>query len=95
MIHLVTNWMGDDAWLWKISASVRKFNYHGDTTTITGVVSEVDPEASTATIALAGVNQRGETNCDARMVVLLPPSGGGHAEIPSFNIDQVPEAKAP
>ena len=30
MVHLVTNWMGDDAWIWKISASVRKFNYLGD-----------------------------------------------------------------
>ena len=95
MIHLVTNWMGDDAWLWKISASVRKFNYHGDTTTITGVVREVDAVAGTATIDLTGVNQRRETTCDARMVVLLPVAGGGHATIPSFELDQVPEAKAP
>jgi acyl dehydratase len=95
MVHLVTNWMGDDAWLWKISASVRRFNYHGDTTTITGIVREVDPEASTATIDLTGVNQRGETNCDARMVVLLPPADGTHARVPSFDLEQVPEAKAP
>jgi acyl dehydratase len=95
MIHLVTNWMGDDAWIWKISASVRKFNYHGDAHVISGVVREVDRDAGTATIDLTGVNQRGETTCDARMVVLLPPGGGGHASIPPFDPTQVPEATAP
>ena len=95
MIHLVTNWMGDDAWLWKLSASVRKFNYLGDAHFISGVVRDVDEEASTATIDVTGVNQRGETTCDARMVVILPPAGGGHAVIPEFEPGQVQEATVP
>ena len=95
MVHLVTNWMGDDAWIWKISASVRKFNYHGDVTYVSGVVRDVDHDAGSVTIDLSGENQRGEITCDARMVVLLPAAGGGHAVIPAFELDQVPEAKAP
>ena len=95
MIHLVTNWMGDDAWLWKISASVRKFNYHGDAHFLSGVVREVDADPSTATIDIEGVNQRGETTCDARMVVILPPAGGGPAQIPDYDPTQVPEAVIP
>jgi acyl dehydratase len=95
MIHLVTNWMGDDAWLWTISARVRKFNYHGDATYVSGVVREVDREAGSATIDLTGVNQRGVTTCDARMVVLLPRAGGGPARIPDYEPGQVPAAEAP
>ena len=95
MVHLVTNWMGDDAWVWKVSASVRKFNYLGDAHVVSGVVREVDRSAGTVTVDVTGENQRGQVTCDARIVVLLPPAGGGHAEIPAFDPDQVPEASAP
>ncbi len=95
LVHLVTNWMGDDAWVWKVSASVRKFNYLGDAHFVSGIVREVDQDASSVTIDVSGVNQRGETTCDARVVVLLPPSDGGHALIPSYEPEQAPEASVP
>jgi hypothetical protein len=95
MVHLVTDWMGDDAWIWKLSASVRKFNYLGDAHVVTGSISEVDSEAGTVTISVSGENQRGEVTCDARIVVLLPPSSGEHAVIPDYDPSQVPEASAP
>lgn len=95
MVHLVTDWMGDDAWVWKVSASVRKFNYLGDAHFVTGTVSDVDVGAGTATIEVTGVNQRGEATCDARIVVLLAPPGGGTPEIPPFALEQVPDASAP
>jgi acyl dehydratase len=95
MVHLVTNWMGDDAWIWKVSSSVRKFNYLGDTHFVSGIVSEVDASDNTVTIDAWGENQRGERTCDARIVVILPPAGGGAAVIPAYDPDQVPEATAP
>jgi len=95
MVHLVTNWMGDDAWIWKLSASVRKFNYLGDAHQMSGVVREVDRAANTATIDVAGVNQRGQVTCDARVVVILPSARGGPATIPDYDPGQVPEASAP
>jgi acyl dehydratase len=95
MAHLVTNWMGDDAWIWKMSVSVRKFNYHGDSHFISGVVREIDRDANTVTIDTQGANQRGQATCDARIVVILPPASGGHAVIPDYDLDQVPEASAP
>ena len=95
MVHLITNWMGDDASIWKVSASVRKFNYLGDAHLVSGVVREVDRTAGTVTVDVTGENQRGEVTCDARVVVLLPPAGGGPAVIPAFDPDQVPEAAAP
>jgi acyl dehydratase len=95
MVHLVTNWMGDDAWIWKVSASVRKFNYLGDWHVVSGVVREVDRAAGTVTIDTRGVNQRGDSTCDGRIVVILPPAGGGHAVIPEYDPDDVPEASVP
>ena len=53
MVHLVTNWMGDDAWVWKVTATVRKFNYLGDTHLISGVVREVDRATNTVGIPVS------------------------------------------
>ena len=36
LIHLCTDWMGDDAWLWKLDCEFRKFNYVGDTQWLAG-----------------------------------------------------------
>ena len=38
MIHGCTDWMGDDAWLWKFRVEFRKFNYVGDAQKITGTI---------------------------------------------------------
>ena len=38
LVHLVTSWMGDDAWLWKLSCQSRAFNFMGDTTICTGKI---------------------------------------------------------
>ena len=39
LIHLCTDWMGDDAWLWKLDCQFRKFNYVGDTHWMRGRVT--------------------------------------------------------
>ena len=39
LIHLCTDWMGDDAWLWKLECEFRKFNYVGDTQWLGGKVT--------------------------------------------------------
>jgi acyl dehydratase len=95
LAHVVTNWMGDGAWLWKLSTAVRKFNHIGDTHFVMGVVHQVDTAARRVTIDLTAVNQRGEATCDGRAVVILPPAGGGLAVLPEFDSDEVPEASAP
>ena len=79
MVHLVTDWMGDDAWIWKLSASVRKFNYIGDMHLISVAVRDIDTNAGTVTIDVQGENQRGEITCDAQIIVILPSTDGGHA----------------
>ena len=39
LIHLCTDWMGDDAWLWKLDCEFRRFNYVGDTQWLSGTVT--------------------------------------------------------
>ncbi len=95
MSHLITNWMGDDAWIWNISASIRKFNYLGDMHMVSGVVREIDRSLNTVTIDATCTNQRGQITSDARIVVILPGPDGGPAVIPDFAPEQIPEAKAP
>jgi acyl dehydratase len=95
MAHLVTNWMGDDAWIWKASASVRKFNYLGDTHLVSGVVREINRAASTVTIDTTCVNQRGEITADGRIVVILPADGADLAALPEYEPADIPEASAP
>ena len=85
LVHLVTNWMGDGAWVWKLSTAVRKFNYIADVHFVSGVVIEVDPARNLVTIDLTAVNQRGETTCDGRAVVILPRPGASSAELPEFD----------
>ena len=74
LAHLVTDWMGDDAWLWKLRCEHRKFNYTGDTTWLRGEV--VDKRRTDlgheVELAIRCENQRGEITTPATAVVLLP-----------------------
>jgi hypothetical protein len=95
LVHLVTNWMGDDAWLWKLSSSVRRFNYQGDAHVVSGTVSAVNVDANTVTIDAQGVNQRGETTFTGTAVVILPRAGEARAAIPAYRPGDEPEATGP
>lgn len=74
LTHLLTDWMGDDAWLWKLSIQHRGFNYMGDTTWLKGEVvdkRQVDGR-NEVEISLRCENQRGAVTSPATAVVLLP-----------------------
>jgi hypothetical protein len=84
LCHLVTDWMGDDAWLWKLSCQHRRFNFIGDTTWLKGKVAdkresefgcEVDLEISCE-------NQRGVVTSPGRATVLLPSRRRGPVVLP-------------
>jgi acyl dehydratase len=95
MVHLITNWMGDNAWLWKLSASIRKFNYMGDAHFLTGVVTALDETTSSATIEITGTNQRGDVTCLGSAVVILPTDPHRRVDLPSFDPIDIPVAEAP
>ena len=63
LIHLCTDWMGDDAWLWKLECEFRGFNYVGDMHWLTGTVTRkylADGDRPAVDLELAATNQRGD-----------------------------------
>ena len=85
LIHLITNWMGDDAWLWKLSCQSRAFNFMGDTTICKGRVIDKrkDGEHYLVDIEMTSTNQRGENTAPGTATVILPSRVGGPVVLPA------------
>lgn len=77
LTHLITDWMGDDGWLWKLRCEHRKFNYIGDVTWVRGEVVDKRQEQGRNEVHLKVwcENQRGEITTPGTAVVLLPSPG--------------------
>jgi hypothetical protein len=85
LIHLCTDWMGDDGWLWRLDCEFRRFNYVGDTQWLRGTVVRkyVDDGGRHAVdLDLSAVNQRGEVTTPGHATVLLPSRAGGPVQLP-------------
>ncbi|MBK5123944.1 MaoC family dehydratase N-terminal domain-containing protein [Burkholderia sp. R-69980] len=79
----ISDWAGDDGWVYKQYDEIRKFNYIGDTQFITGEVVGKREEAGLKLIdvKVKMTNQRGEETvlCDASIAL---PSGDGQVVLP-------------
>ena len=88
LAHLVTDWMGDDAWLWKLDCQHRRFNFIGDTSWLSGEVvdkQQVETEAGIRNevhLAIRVTNQRGVETSPGTAVVVLPSREHGEALLP-------------
>jgi acyl dehydratase len=85
LIHLCTDWMGDDAWLWKLDCELRLFNYVGDATWLSGEVVRkylADGDRPAVDLEIRGTNQRGQVTCPGRATVLLPSRERGAVVLP-------------
>jgi acyl dehydratase len=85
LIHLCTDWMGDDAWLWKLDCEFRKFNYVGDTHWMRGRVTRrylADGDRPAVDLDVWGENQRGETTTPGHATILLPSREHGEVRLP-------------
>ncbi len=82
--HLITNWMGDDAWLAKMKTEVRGFNFLGDTTICSGEVVDKRVEGSNHVVDLKieATNQRGEVTTPGTATVVLPSKAKGAVLLP-------------
>ncbi len=83
-VHYLTNWMGDDGWLWKMDCEMRKFNFQGDTQWFTGHVSKkyIDGDKYCVDIETSGKSQRDEITTPGRATVILPSRAKGAAVLP-------------
>ncbi len=85
LIHLCTDWMGDDAWLWKLDCEFRRFNYVGDTHWMRGRVERklmVDGDRPAVELEIWGENQRGEVTTPGHATILLPSRDHGPVRLP-------------
>jgi acyl dehydratase len=85
LIHLCTDWMGDDAWLWKLECEFRGFNYVGDTHHLTGTVVRkylADGDRPAVDLELVATNQRGAVTTPGTATVLLPSREHGPVRLP-------------
>jgi len=85
LIHLCTDWMGDDAWLWKLDCEFRRFNFVGDTHWMTGRVVRkylAEGDRPAVDLELEGRNQRGETTTPGHASILLPSRARGAVRLP-------------
>jgi acyl dehydratase len=85
LIHLCTDWMGDDAWLWKLDCEFRRFNYVGDTHWMRGRVTRkylAEGDRPAVDLDAWGENQRGETTTPGHASILLPSREHGPVRLP-------------
>ena len=85
LIHLCTDWMGDDAWLWKLDCEFRLFNYVGDLHTMTGKVVRkylAGGERPAVDLEIAATNHRGEVTAPGHATILLPSRERGPVRLP-------------
>jgi acyl dehydratase len=93
--HFSTDWMGDDGWLLQQSSEIRKFNYIGDTTVITGEVvgKRVDDTGNAVVdIEMRGTNQRDTVTCPGKATVALPSREHGEVTLPAPPADLAEQA---
>jgi hypothetical protein len=86
LIHLCTDWMGDDAWLWKLECSFRGFNYVGDVQHLTGTIVRkylADGDRPAIDLELTATNQRGTVTTPGTATILLPSRDHGPVRLPN------------
>jgi len=85
LAHLVTNWMGDDAWLRRLHVQHRKFNFAGDTNWLLGRVEskERTEEGAAVTLDIQIENQRGLVLTPGKALILLPSRETGPIHLPT------------
>ena len=82
--HMLSNWIGDDGFLHKLSVSVRQPNLIGDTIWWSGIVKSKEETNGLykVKISLTATNQRQETSAFGSATVLLPSKKGHKVPLP-------------
>ena len=97
--NLFTNWMGDDAWLWRMRGDLRVFNQVGDVTIFEGKVTKkyIDEGKCCLEIEAWAKNQRDEYSMRPNpATVILPSRDHGpvvYPEVPAQLIDEIGRAR--
>ncbi|MCA1844561.1 MAG: hypothetical protein LC792_15490, partial [Actinobacteria bacterium] len=90
LMHLVTDWMGDDAIITAVDDRITGFNIIGDLTRLSGRVESIDEtgEWPELVITVEATNQREERTAGGTIHVRLPSRVRGLAKYPEPPADQ-------
>ena len=90
---VLTNWIGDDGFLWHFSNQLRRVVFIGDTVWTTGEVVDKYRHGRHHVVAVAtvGRNQRNEVVCRGTGAVLLPSRSGGPVTFPAPTAEEAPQ----
>ena len=79
LIHLLTNWAGDDGFIVRCDAQYRAFKFFGDFTTFSGRVERKYEENGEHLVDLElwGISQRGENSIPGSATIALPSRDAG------------------
>jgi hypothetical protein len=82
--RMVTDWMGDNAWVWKVDMQARTPIFAGDRTVISGKIQEkfVSDDRHCVVIDVSYLNQRNDTSCKGTFTVILPSKKGDAPLLP-------------
>ncbi|MBI2886388.1 MAG: MaoC family dehydratase N-terminal domain-containing protein [Chloroflexi bacterium] len=89
MAQLVTDWMGDDAWMRHLAVQFRRFNYIGDIQWLKGkVVKKYTQEQEyRVDLDLWAEDQRGRQTTIGQATVMLPSKVAGPVKLPTITPD--------
>jgi acyl dehydratase len=85
LYHALTNYVGDDGWVYRMYSELRGFNYIGDTTWVKGEVTEKRIDGligPCVEVEVRCVNQRGEVTAPANATLLLASREHGPVKMP-------------
>ena len=87
--HHVSDWAGDDAFVEKLSDSIRKFNYMGDTQFLSGkvVAKREEDGRHVVDLELSMVSQRDIETAQATATVSLPSRAAGIPPLPPVPVE--------
>lgn len=89
---LLTNWMGDDAWLKALSVRVTRFNVLGDVQWLRGSVVAKSAAGGECSVRceVRAENQYGEVTASGGAIVLLPSREHGPVRLPASGVVPYP-----
>lgn len=83
--NYLSNYTGDDGWVYRMRFEFRRFNYMGDVTWITGTITGARVDANLGPlleVSVSGVNQRGGENVRATATILVASREHGPVKLP-------------
>jgi acyl dehydratase len=86
LCHYLTNFAGDDGFVHRLRYELRNFNYVGDTTWISGRITDVRVDevlGPLVELEVSAINQRGQENMKGSATILVPSRAHGPVRMPA------------